>query len=157
MAHELKDIDERILEALATGRNVPSNLAEQLDVSRQWITQRLQQMESADYVTNDGRGVYELQPENIPTEQRDRLDLGTTDDADALEHKLDQARDDLEALREEKQRLERELHQTDAQDSVDVDRLRTLLDQIETAAERGDPQALQDALEDAREVLQNGE
>jgi DNA-binding transcriptional regulator YhcF (GntR family) len=154
MAHELKDIDERILETLATGRNVPSNLAEQLDVSRQWITQRLQQMESADYVTNVGRGVYELQPENIPSEQRDRLDLGTTDDADAdaLEHKLEQARDELEELRVEKQRLERELHEAESQ-SIDVDELRDALADAQRAEKNLNRDNLEDALDRMEEIL----
>ena len=75
VAHDLKEIDEGILTVLARGRNVPSNLAEELDVSRQWINQRLQQMESADYVTNVGRGVYELQPENVPADDLDRLGI----------------------------------------------------------------------------------
>lgn len=60
VAHELKPVDEQILDVLHEGRNVPSNIADEIDVSRQWATQRLQQMESADYVRNVGRGVYEL-------------------------------------------------------------------------------------------------
>ena len=73
--HELKEIDDGILTILAEGRNVPSNLADRLDKSRQWITQRLQQMESADYVRNVGRGVYELQAENVPADDLDRLGI----------------------------------------------------------------------------------
>lgn len=73
--HDLKEIDRKILVALAAGNNVPSNLAEQFDVSRQWISQRLQQMESADYVRNIGRGVYELRTENIPHADRETLGL----------------------------------------------------------------------------------
>jgi len=154
MAHELKDIDERILEALATGRNVPSNLAEQLDVSRQWITQRLQQMESADYVTNVGRGVYELQPENIPSEQRDHLDFDfdATEDVDAVEHKLDNARDELEDLRVEKQRLERELHKSESQ-TIDVDELRAALADAQRAETNLNRDNLQDALDRMEEIL----
>jgi DNA-binding Lrp family transcriptional regulator len=68
VALELKPIDERILDELLEGRdegdpwgrNTPSNLADELDVSRQWVTQRLQMMESADYVRNIGGGVYEF-------------------------------------------------------------------------------------------------
>ena len=60
MALELKPVDKQILDALASGRNVPSNLADEIDVSRQYIQQRLQVLEAADYVDNIGRGVYEL-------------------------------------------------------------------------------------------------
>jgi len=68
VALELKEIDERILDHLSEGRNegrpwgrnTPSNLADDLDVSRQWVTTRLQMMESADYVRNIGGGVYEF-------------------------------------------------------------------------------------------------
>lgn len=91
MPHDLKEIDDQILVALAEGRNVPSNLAETLDVSRQWINTRLQQMESADYVRNIGRGVYELNPDEIPPEEANRL--GLTDDprGDATESDAESA------------------------------------------------------------------
>lgn len=60
MAVRLKDIDEQILDVLASGRNVPSNIADETGVSRQYVQQRLQVLEAADYVENIGRGVYEL-------------------------------------------------------------------------------------------------
>lgn len=68
VAHELKEIDSEIIglllegrdEGRPWGRNTPSNLADELDVSRQWVTTRLQMMESADYVRNIGGGVYEF-------------------------------------------------------------------------------------------------
>jgi ArsR family transcriptional regulator, cadmium/lead-responsive transcriptional repressor len=60
MGLDLKEIDERILDELHDGRNVPSNLAETLDVSRQYVQQRLALLEAADHVENIGRGVYEL-------------------------------------------------------------------------------------------------
>jgi len=60
MGLDRKEIDDRILGLLAEGRNVPSNLADELDVSRQYVQQRLKLLEAADYVENIGRGVYEL-------------------------------------------------------------------------------------------------
>lgn len=60
MGLDLKDIDGEILDELTGGRNVPSNLADELDVTRQYIQQRLQLLEAADHVENVGRGVYEL-------------------------------------------------------------------------------------------------
>ena len=60
MGLDRKEIDNQILDRLAEGRNVPSNLADDLDVSRQYVQQRLKLLEAADYVQNIGRGVYEL-------------------------------------------------------------------------------------------------
>ena len=60
MGLDRKEIDDRILGLLAEGRNVPSNLADELGVSRQYVQQRLKLLEAADYVDNIGRGVYEL-------------------------------------------------------------------------------------------------
>ncbi|MFP8890774.1 MarR family transcriptional regulator [Natrialbaceae archaeon A-CW2] len=60
MGLDRKEIDDKILDILGEGRNVPSNIADELDVTRQYVQQRLQLLEAADYVTNIGRGVYEL-------------------------------------------------------------------------------------------------
>ena len=60
MGLDRKEIDNKILDELHGGRNVPSNLADELDVSRQYISQRLKLLEAADHVENIGRGVYEL-------------------------------------------------------------------------------------------------
>ena len=60
MGLDLKEIDNQILDLLAEGRNVPSNLADELDVTRQYIQQRLKLLEAADYIQNIGRGVYEV-------------------------------------------------------------------------------------------------
>jgi predicted transcriptional regulator len=48
------------LDALHDGRNVPSNLAEDLDLTRQHIQKRLKRLEEHGYIRNIGRGVYEL-------------------------------------------------------------------------------------------------
>ncbi|WP_197052460.1 hypothetical protein [Halobellus rufus] len=60
VAHELNDADERILDLLASGRNLPQNLARELDYSRQYVQNRLQMLKAADYVENVGGGLYEL-------------------------------------------------------------------------------------------------
>ena len=56
----LSETDDRIIEILQEGRNVPANIAEELDFSRGYIQQRLKRLEEHGYVTNIGRGVYEL-------------------------------------------------------------------------------------------------
>jgi len=60
VAHELNEADERILDELASGRNLPQNLANELGYSRQYVQNRLQMLKAADYVTNVGGGLYEL-------------------------------------------------------------------------------------------------
>jgi gas vesicle protein len=59
VAHELNDADEKILDQLASGRNLPQNLANELGYSRQYIQNRLQMLKAADYVKNVGGGLYE--------------------------------------------------------------------------------------------------
>lgn len=76
VAHDLKEIDEEILDCLLEGRdsgqpwgrNTPTNLADEVDSSRQWVSQRLKMMESADYVRNIGGGVYEFVEDPRDTE-----------------------------------------------------------------------------------------
>lgn len=146
MALDLKDIDERILDELAAGRNVPSNLAEELDSSRQWIQQRLGMLEAAGHVENIGRGVYELvddpREETDATAGRDRpgkheeqADDGRADreqlvsTLDEFEAENEQLKEDLNDCRE---RLER------AQ-PVDVDRVAAGIRAALTALEGQSP------------------
>lgn len=64
---KLDGIDGQILDLLLEGRyeqpwgrNTPSNLADELGVSRQWVSQRLGYLEAAGAVENIGGGVYEF-------------------------------------------------------------------------------------------------
>ncbi|MDG5761831.1 winged helix-turn-helix domain-containing protein [Natronococcus sp. A-GB1] len=68
MGLDRKEIDDKILNELHEGRNVPSNLADEFGVSRQYIQQRLKLLEAANYVENIGRGVYEII--NDPRDER---------------------------------------------------------------------------------------
>ena len=56
----LNDTDEDILEILAEGRNVPSNIADELGFTRQYVQRRLSRFEENGYIRNVGRGLYEL-------------------------------------------------------------------------------------------------
>lgn len=67
--HELNRADERILRALEAGVRNPSWLADELDYSRQYVHQRLQLLVAAEYVSNLGHGLYEL--DEFPEELRD--------------------------------------------------------------------------------------
>ena len=60
MAHEPSETDQKILDTLREGRNIPSNIADDIGVSRQYVQQRLQILEAANYIRNIGRGVYEV-------------------------------------------------------------------------------------------------
>lgn len=60
VAHELNNADKRILTVLRQGRNLPQNIAHELDYSRQYVQNRLQMLKAADYVENIGGGLYEL-------------------------------------------------------------------------------------------------
>ena len=57
---ELNEADGKILNLLAEGRNVPANIADELDYSRQYVQNRITRLREHGYVTNVGRGVYEL-------------------------------------------------------------------------------------------------
>jgi len=78
VAHELNDADERILDTLAGGRNLPQNIARELDYSRQYVQNRLQMLKAADYVKNVGGGLYEL-----VDDPREDADADTVDVPDA--------------------------------------------------------------------------
>jgi DNA-binding Lrp family transcriptional regulator len=65
-ADDLRDIDWRIIEILEEGRNNAPNIANQVDMSRQYITERLTHLKTGDIVTNIGSGIYELNPEEVP-------------------------------------------------------------------------------------------
>jgi DNA-binding Lrp family transcriptional regulator len=56
----LNETDENIISKLDEGRNVPANIAEELDLSRQYVQQRLRRLEEHGHVQNIGRGVYEM-------------------------------------------------------------------------------------------------
>ena len=57
----LSDTDRAVLEILEEGRNIPSNVADRLDFSRQYVQRRLHRLEQPGHVQNIGGGVYELQ------------------------------------------------------------------------------------------------
>jgi len=96
---DLNDTDDGILVALSDGRNVPSNLADAVDKSRQYVHQRLKLLETADYVRNVGNGVYELQPGEVPDDDLDRLGITLADVTDLHARLQDalEARDDAQA------------------------------------------------------------
>jgi DNA-binding Lrp family transcriptional regulator len=57
---QLNDTDRAVLEILDEGRNAPSNIADRLDFTRQYVQQRLRRLEEHGHVQNIGSGVYEI-------------------------------------------------------------------------------------------------
>lgn len=69
MSFEHKDVDYQLLNELAEGRNVPANLGDEIDMSRQYVHQRLAVLEGAGEVNNIGRGVYEITDKGLEARQ----------------------------------------------------------------------------------------
>ncbi len=68
MAEE-EDLDElhwEIIEILREGRGTPSYLATRTGESRQLVSNRLRDLQMADIVKQIHRGLYELDPEEVP-------------------------------------------------------------------------------------------
>ncbi|MFA9503247.1 hypothetical protein ACERIM_10745 [Natrinema sp. H-ect1] len=66
---ELNGADKAIIGALREGRNIPSNLADELDYSREYVSSRLKRLREHEIVKNIGGGVYELIEENVPEKE----------------------------------------------------------------------------------------
>jgi len=145
VAHDTNTADERILESLLAGRNLPQNLADELDYSRQYVQNRLQMLKAADLVTKHGGGLYE-----ITDDGRTEIDADTDEARHPAEARVQKLEQRLEDLRAERDRLQDEL---DSNDGVDRQALRRAHADIESAAERGDKAMLEDALERAREEI----
>jgi biotin operon repressor len=95
VAHELNDADERILDTLAGGRNLPQNIARELDYSRQYVQNRLQMLKAADYVENVGGGLYEL-----VDDPREDADADADPQVEQLRERVRELNVQLEAARQ---------------------------------------------------------
>lgn len=65
---DLNEADRAIIDELREGRNIPSNIASNLDYTREYVSSRLKRLKEHNIVRNIGGGVYELVEENVPTE-----------------------------------------------------------------------------------------
>lgn len=63
---KLNRTDILIIEELGEGRNVPSNIADAIEKNQQYVRDRLTRLEEWSVVHNLGRGVYELNEEEVP-------------------------------------------------------------------------------------------
>ena len=60
MTPHLNETDQAIIRELREGRNVPSNIADEIEKSNQYVRERMLRLEEHGLVRNIGRGVYEL-------------------------------------------------------------------------------------------------
>jgi len=55
--------DEQICRTLREGRNLATNIADETDLSRQYVSDRLGELAQAGHIENLGSGLYELEDE----------------------------------------------------------------------------------------------
>jgi DNA-binding Lrp family transcriptional regulator len=97
---ELNNADQKIVTALGSGRNTPSNLAEELGYSREYVSQRLKRLREHDIVQRVGRGLYEL-PNDDAGEIKDDVDTALSPTPEPEPEPIDGGGDDLlDELRE---------------------------------------------------------
>lgn len=65
---DLNKTDQQIIEKLQEGRVTPRFLADELDISRPYASERLKRFLEHDIVKRLAPGLYELAPENVPVE-----------------------------------------------------------------------------------------
>ncbi|WP_226043450.1 hypothetical protein [Natrinema sp. DC36] len=116
MAHEPNDADGLILNTLTEGRNSPQNLADKLDYSRQYVQNRLQLLNAAEFVENIGGGLYELTDkgrDEIGAPERDQLET-VADALDEIEAAFE--RGDPDAARAALERAQEAISDSDIDD-----------------------------------------
>jgi hypothetical protein len=127
---DLAPVDEAVLDMLQDGRVTAPFVGEETDYNVQYVRDRLTRMVEHGNARKAYEGLYELVEDP-------REDTGTPPD-ETTAH-ANPRRQELKG------------------GSIDAAQLRTALDDVETAAERGDGAALQDALRRAREGIDDGE
>lgn len=65
-ANDLDSLHWDIIDVLREGRATPRYLAGRVDESRQLVSKRLRDLQMANIVTLIDRGLYELNPEEVP-------------------------------------------------------------------------------------------
>ena len=150
---QLNDADEQILDELQHGRASPSYLSELTGLEQTYINQRLRRLDEHGHVENLARGLWELTDDP-------REEVAAADEDD-LRERLRIAIEEREAAQARVERLEAKLKecreqfdQTQAeQAAADVAALRSVIDDLEAAFERGDRVAIQEAITRMRKAI----
>lgn len=166
VAHETNDADEQILGLLVEGRNLPQNLADELDYSRQYVQNRLQLLKAADYVLNRGGGLYEITEkgreeigadtdEAAPSAAGESIPRSVAEQSDDRDERIEELEADLSDARARIDELEAALeNRPDGTPTSDHDRIAEALDSIERAlADLPDSVAGRTSAADARAIL----
>lgn len=163
---DLRNVDRQLLAYLTEGRVTPVYARKRLkddevgEYSRGYVQQRLARLVEHGHAINQGEaGLYEL----VDDPREDAVD---TDDhsfeTEAARKQYAEALEDLETVKAERDAMETKLEQcreqlAAAESDVDVAALRRALDDVEAAAGRGDGNGLQQALDRAREAIDDAE
>ncbi|NLV13953.1 MarR family transcriptional regulator [Haloarcula argentinensis] len=74
---DLNDTDRRVLDVLLEGRVTPQYVADQLDVSRTYASERLKRLVEHDHVGKVASGLYELNNDpRVETDRRPQTEAG---------------------------------------------------------------------------------
>jgi len=71
---ELNDADRAILDTLHEGRNLPANIANEAEYTRQYVSTRLKRLREHGIVENLGRGLYEVVEDEVPPSYYEDID-----------------------------------------------------------------------------------
>lgn len=112
---DLNDTDGRVLDVLLEGRVTPQYVADQLDVSRTYASERLKRLVEHDHVRKVASGLYELNNDpRVRTERRPQTEAGLENVRamiDGIEKEIQKAERgevdrDIEQLREAAETLQ---------------------------------------------------
>ena len=149
---DLNETDRKILAMIAEGRVSPPYVSEELEISREYASERLIRLKEHEHVERISPGLYEL----VDDPREDAAEVATEDEIE-LKQNLEAVKSENDDLQDELDQAQSRIHELEddqRQDMVEQDRLRSALDEIEAAAERGNASELQDALRRAREATE---
>ena len=136
---DLNATDRKVLDVLHDGRVTPQYVAEEIEVSRTYASERLKRLKEHRHVRKLASGLYELVEDpregTDPTPGREPP-AEREESIEDLRDQLDQLESEAAKLRDEKARLREELQS--AQD-VDVERVRSGVDAALVALEGQQP------------------
>lgn len=136
---DLNATDRKILAMMEEGRITPPFVSEELDISREYASERLIRLKEHTHVTRISPGLYELVDDP-------REDAGATGDEIELKRNLEAVKYDNRELRDElddaHERIE-QLEEADRQAAVNLDVVRS---DLERAIESREWSAVEDAL-----------